>query len=73
MLPFTGESADTNPAGNIFGGWLLSLICIGLCAALGQVLPVRLGMAAEAVLLAVLLLLLKLWLKRRGCKIFEEL
>lgn len=57
----------------LFGGWLLSLICIGLCAALGQVLPVRLGMAAEAVLLAVLLLLLKLWLKRRGCKIFEEL
>ena len=57
----------------LFCGWLLSLICIGLCAALGQVLPVRLGMAAEAVLLGALLALLKLWLKRRGCKIFEEL
>ncbi len=58
---------------SLFGGWLLSLICIGLCAALGSVLPVRLGMAAEALLLGLLLLLLKRWLKTKGRRIFEEL
>ncbi len=57
----------------LFGGWLLSLICIGVCAGLGSILPVRLGMAAEAVLLGVLLALLKRWLKTKGCRIFEEL
>ena len=57
----------------LFGGWLLSLLCIGVCAGLGSILPVRLGMAAEAVLLALLLLLLKRWLKTKGCRIFEEL
>ena len=57
----------------LFGGWLLSLVCIGVCAGLGSILPVRLGMAAEAVLLGALLLLLKRWLKTKGCRIFEEL
>ncbi len=57
----------------LFGGWLLALACIGLCAGLGSVLPVRLGMAAEAVLLGALLALLKRWLKTKGCRIFEEL
>ena len=57
----------------LFGGWILALACVGLCAALGQVLPVRLGMAAEAVLLGAVLLLMKRWLKTKGCRIFEEL
>ena len=57
----------------LFGGWLLSLVCIGVCAGLGSILPVRLGMAAEAVLLGALLLLLKRWLRTKGCRIFEEL
>ena len=57
----------------LFGGWILSLACVGVCAAVGQVLPVRLGMAAEAVLLGAVLLLMKRWLKTKGCRIFEEL
>ena len=57
----------------LFGGWLLSLLCIGVCAGLGSILPVRLGMAAEAILLGALLALLKRWLKTKGCRIFEEL
>ena len=58
---------------SLFGGWILSLVSVGVCAALGNILDVRLGMAAEVLLLAVLLLLLKLWMKHRGCRIFEEL
>ena len=58
---------------SLFGGWFLSLVCLGVCAALGNVADIRLGMAAEALLLALLLLLLKRWLKRRGCRIFAEL
>ena len=58
---------------SLFGGWFLSLLCIGVCAGLGSILPVRLGMAAEALLLGVLLLLLKRWMKTKGCRIFEEL
>ena len=60
-------------AASLFGGWILSLVSVGVCAALGNILDVRLGMAAEVLLLAVLLLLLKLWMKHRGCRIFEEL
>jgi len=58
---------------SLFGGWFLSLVCIGVCAGLGSILPVRLGMAAEALFLGLLLMLLKRWLKRKGCRIFEEL
>ena len=57
----------------LFGGWFLSILCVGLCAALGNVVDVRLGMAAEAVLLGILLLLMQRWLQRKGCRIFEEL
>ncbi len=57
----------------IFGGWFLSLLCLGLCALISKALDARLGLAAEAVVLAALLLLLKRWLKTKGCRIFEEL
>ena len=57
----------------LFGGWFLSILCVGLCAALWNVLDVRLGMAAEAVLLGIFLLLMQRWLQRKGCRIFEEL
>ena len=57
----------------LFGGWLLSFLCLGLCALVANAADARLGMAAEALLLGLLLLLLKRWLRRRGRKVFEEL
>ncbi len=58
---------------SLFGGWALALVGMGLCAAVGVYTDVRLGMAAEAVLLAAVLLLLKRWLKKKGCAVFEDL
>ena len=57
----------------IFGGWLLSMLCMGLSALITSFADARLGLAAEAVVLAVLLLLLQRWLRTKGCRIFEEL
>ncbi len=58
---------------SMFGGWLLALVCMGLSALLGIYVNAHLGMAAEALLLALILALLRRWLKKKGCAIFEEL
>ena len=58
---------------SMFGGAALAFLSMGLCALVGIHSDIRLGMAAEAVLLAAVLLLLKRWLKNKGCAIFESL
>ena len=58
---------------SLFGGWLLSLLCLGLCALVGRAGDIRLGLLAEAVLLGALLALQQRWLDTKGCRIFEGL
>jgi len=57
----------------LFGSWALAVASAGLCAAVGIRLDARLGMLAEALLPALLLVLLKRWLKNKGSRIFENL
>ncbi len=57
----------------IFGGWLLAMLCMALCAFITSILDVRIGLAAEAVLLGAALMLMHRWLARRGSRIFEAL
>ena len=76
-LSWTNETVPVKQglpvAVSLFGGWFLCLLGVALCALIGSVADVHLGMAAEAVLLGAFLLPVKRWLNRRGCRIFEEL
>ena len=54
-------------------GWLLGLAVTALCYALGLALPLPAAMLLGALVLALLLLGLERWLRRRGAAIFEAL